>query len=110
MGFVSLDLLQDSNKVYDAINTILPFHDIDKTDTTFGLESRKDIQLNIMTRRRYRWDIYCEKIFDRDYMTFFDEMVKIRPYFYPISEIMQLKNSVNEGHSHDYLSKNPWRH
>ena len=34
-----------------------------------------------MTRRRYRWDIYCEKLFERDYVAFFNEMVNIRPYF-----------------------------
>ena len=60
-----------------------------------------------MTRRRYRWDIYCEKLFDRDYMTFFNEMIKIRPYFYPTSDIMKFADKDHSELDFDIEGKVP---
>ena len=60
IGFINLDLMQSSNGVYDSLNTIVPLDRIDPEDTDFGLKARESISLNVMTRRRYKWDIKCE--------------------------------------------------
>ena len=37
VGYVSLDLLQKSSGVYQAIDTILPLKSIDTSDVSFGI-------------------------------------------------------------------------
>lgn len=109
VGYVSLDSLQKNNKVYQAINTIIPLDQIDKNDVSFGIETRKEIQLNVMTRRRYKWDIYCEKLYYRDPMTFFHELAKIRPYFYSMDQMSKFSEYQSE-HSHSNWKESPWLH
>lgn len=59
------------------------------TGTAFDFDERLDIKLNLMSRRRYRWDIYCERLFEKQHRAFFEVMSQIRPYFYPLEQIME---------------------
>ena len=69
VGYVSLQLLQWQNNVYKEIDTIVPLDSIDGSDSTFGLDARRGINLLVMTRRRYRWDMHCEKHSQEDFVS-----------------------------------------
>ena len=88
-GYVSLDLLQKLNNAYEAFNSVVPLTDIDPSDSSFGLATRKNVELNVMTKRRYRWDIYCEKLFDRNLITFLEEVAALQPYLDLVDDVAQ---------------------
>lgn len=47
---------------------------------------RKALQLSIMTRRRYKWDLMCERSTVTSSKSFFNALYQIRPYFYGIED------------------------
>ena len=58
IGSVPLRLLQESSGVYSAIEEGLPlWYDYFAEDT---FEPREQIMIQVLTRKRYRWEFKCE--------------------------------------------------
>lgn len=55
-----------------------------------------------MTRKRYKWDINCERYEKDGRHEFLKEMSNIRAYFLPLDQIMAL---VDRGKDHDHPSQ-----
>ena len=43
--------------------------------------------MNILSRKRYKWNLDCEKSESSRSMAFYNELSKIRPYFNDVSDI-----------------------
>lgn len=108
-GFFSFDQLEKANEVYALINSILPLDSLDESDSTFGLAVRKELNLNIFTRRRYSWDIGCEKLYSRDPQTFFHKVAGIRPYFFSLEQLLDFTETSSK-HDHTKWGAQPWLH
>ena len=92
-GIISLFEIQENGGVYDALEQSLSNFDID------DYAARKDIDIEVMARKRYKWDINCEKIESTSSDTFFETLLKLRIYFYSTDEIGEFPNGLI-GHSH----------
>ena len=45
------------------------------------MNTRNALQMQVMTRKRYSWDIACEKDPATSSANFYEQLKKIRPYF-----------------------------
>ena len=61
--------------------------------------ARADLRLNVMTRKRYTWDVECEKNEQTTSKGFFNELNSIRGYFYSYKQIKAFKD-VESMHDH----------
>ena len=60
------------------------------------MDVRQALQMRVMTRKRYKWDIAC----DTDVQDFFDDIWQLRRYFYSIDEQLEfIKRAENHEHS-----------
>ena len=55
---------------------------------------RKNIKLNLITRKRYRWDITCEYTENRKSRRFFRNLQAISYYFKPIEKMLTLPRNL----------------
>lgn len=53
-----------------------------KNDDVSNIEVRNLLQLQVMTRKRYRWDFECEKNPVTSSKSFWNALHSIRVYFY----------------------------
>lgn len=56
----------------------------------------KYIEIQLLARKRYRWDIFCDKYPDPQptYLNFFVRIAQLRPLFYPLSVIKDFPDEV----------------
>ena len=50
------------------------------------LDIRQQLQFRVMTRKRYSWDLECEKVEETRRDSFFNALYQLRPYFYRMEE------------------------
>ena len=60
VGHVPLSSLQESSGVNRALEEIVPSALLESDDPSFGMGYRKQIRLDLLTRHRYKWDIFCQ--------------------------------------------------
>ena len=80
--------------MYTLLNEFLPGI-FEKTE----LDARKDIKLEWMIRRRYKWQLECEGNPESSSKSYYKTLQKLRPYFYSEDEIDSFPDVVF-GHHH----------
>ena len=81
IGTTSMYMLQNSNGVFQALDQAVPEF-FDKRDYNY-MDVRQALQMRVMTRKRYRWDISC----DMSAQDFYEKIWALRKYFYSIDEL-----------------------
>ena len=59
LGVISLHMLQESNGVLKAMSEKLPPSIVEENAS--NIEARESIPITVFNRRRYVWDINCER-------------------------------------------------
>ena len=80
LGVISLSMLQESNGVLAAMSEKLPASIL--AENTANLEARQSIPISVFNRRRYVWDINCERSEGTSSTNFYQTLHGIRQYFY----------------------------
>jgi len=102
-GVATLFEMQEANGVNEVMREILP---LGKQQQLFA--AKQNIDLQIMLRRRYSWDIACEKEKSTSSKKFFEALYGIRHYFYDIEQILAFLESGEEhteGFHYDHHSE-----
>ena len=82
-GNVSLYDMQESAGVFAALNDWL-FED-NQLELQNLIYNQKQIDLKLMARSRYKWDVFCEQYPSLPTATeFFNTLENLRPLFYPL--------------------------
>ena len=64
------------------------------------IEARKAMDLKMLTRKRYKWDIKCDGQEGKTREDFFKDIQFIRPLFYSVSESENYPDNII-GHKHE---------
>jgi len=51
-----------------------------------NITDREDLLINVMTRKRYSWDIDCERDEATSSQTFYSAVYQLRYYFYGVED------------------------
>ena len=107
---LTLGELERDNGVYEALGTLMPGASESALEAAFGMSARDDIKLHVMTRKRYRWDMGCEKATVLKSRYFMETLWRVRQYFYPIDLISKFPGKHSGSHSHTFIKEYPWLH
>ena len=99
VGITTMHLIQESNGVFERLDARIPGW-VANEEASF-VQIRQLLKMQVLTRKRYGWDLACEARPESSSAAFYAALFEIRNFFFGKEEMFALY--AGDAHSHPHV-------